>query len=39
MVFSVGYSKNIWNDGGKNAEAVYASELNYMIKELRFVRG
>lgn len=39
MAFSVGYSENIWSDGGRDAEAVYASELIYMVKELRFVWG
>lgn len=39
MAFSVGYSENIWSDGGRNAEAVHAGEPIYMVKELRFVRG
>lgn len=39
MAFSVGYSENIWVDGGRDAEAVHASEPIYMVKELRFVWG
>lgn len=37
MAFSVDYSKNIWSDGGRDAEVVDASKPIYMVKELRFV--
>ena len=39
MAFSVGYNKNIWCDGGKNAELVHACELIYMVKKLSLVCG
>lgn len=37
MAFFVGYSENIWSDERKDVEAMYASELIYMVKELSLV--
>ena len=37
MAFSVGYSKYLWRNGERDAEAVHASQLIYIIKKLSLV--
>lgn len=39
MAFSVGYSKYIWCNEGRDAEMVHVCEVIYMVKKLNLICG